>query len=120
MREIKFRFFNKKENRMEMSMHCDPKLLPIAEDDVYAFKLFADFYELMQYTGLKDKNGKEIYEGDIVEFPTGVKATVVFQLGCFNCLFSDGVGSMLALHNKIVTILGTIYEKPDLLKGDKP
>ncbi|KKN76964.1 hypothetical protein LCGC14_0364560 [marine sediment metagenome] len=64
MREIKFRAWNtetktiidlKKITPLAINMDFDGLFLP-----------FADDFILMQYTGLKDKNGKEIYEGDIV------------------------------------------------------
>ena len=67
MREIKFRAWDKQTKKMWMSK-CY-LLIDIANgrpfntvEDMYMPK---DRYILMQYTGLKDKNGKEIYEGDI-------------------------------------------------------
>jgi len=76
---------------------------------------------LMQYTGLKDKNGKEIYEGDIVnswyeEYNTGgigsefKKHIVEFKMGAFtNCINTY----------KPIEVIGNIYENPELLEPEK-
>jgi uncharacterized phage protein (TIGR01671 family) len=86
---------------------------------------------LMQYTGLKDKNGVEIYEGDIVEHKYkssngDIKTKIyiiIYHLGCFYCAehkgnFSSSVGYYTTLVNgNGLEIIGNIYENPELLEG---
>ena len=78
------------------------------------------YFELMQYTGLKDKNGKEIYEGDIVEMgyfadePTYTKGEVVFHEGAF--LLKDKESCTHGMVPDWTVKLGNIYENPELLK----
>ncbi len=89
--------------------------------------LFARRIILMQYTGLHDKNGNRIYEGDIVGYFWLEKlgkyydcVPVVFEQGQF-CVYIDG----LAFHKRLtldgmldkMVVLGNIYQNPELLAG---
>lgn len=79
--------------------------------------MFEGRYELLQSTGLKDKNGTEIYEGDIVECYTEGLSTVEFEHGCFGLLCNGYFEGFVNVLGKI-EIVGNIYEHPHLLGED--
>lgn len=71
--------------------------------------------DLMQFTGLKDKNGKEIYEEDIVRWnQTGYTQSIVFKHGAF-CIGIELLSSYTEA-NLDIEVIGNIYENPELLK----
>ena len=83
--------------------------------------------ELMQSTGLRDKNGKEIFEGDIVQFEDCYTETdflyvntgiVEWSQGSFTITNRDSVemGDLLDGEFLDVTIIGNVYENPELLE----
>jgi len=74
---------------------------------------------LMQYTGLKDKNGKEIYEGDIIKGYEYIR-TIQYResFGAFRAMSTQSRGVPLyksTLEN--MEIIGNTYENPELLKN---
>lgn len=86
-----------------------------------------DEIELMQSTRLKDKNGKEIFEGDIVQFEDCYTETdflyvntgiVEWSQGSFTITNRDSVemGDLLDGEFLDVTIIGNVYENPELLE----
>ena len=90
--------------------------------DSYAlYELFVNdidnSYQVEQCTGLKDKNGKLIYEGDIV---TGFfnNNKVIWDKGSFCVDDGSGVFDELAKSNEDCVIIGNIHENPELLEDN--
>ena len=87
-------------------------------------KYVPDEAELMQFTDLKDKNGKEIYEGDIVkeENETGIFIYTIEWEKYDCCFFPKALNfktgieqSMSSIYTEL-EVIGNIYENPELLK----
>lgn len=92
-----------------------------------------------QFTGLCDKNGKEIYDGDIIysEFPDGSKTNCLIgwneENSCFGLMdeynyrsklegydfqrFDNAIFCNFLKHSKKFEVIGNIYDNPELLKG---
>ena len=72
-----------------------------------------------QYTGLKDKNGKDIYEDDILLDESGAYAVVYYSMGSFCVDFGEGFDLQYftdSIH-EICYVAGNIHDNPGLLKG---
>lgn len=139
MREYKFRVWDTENKEMLKVQELD------FEDTFYGGRLsirtdqYNDYFDiedmiLMQYTGLKDKNGKEIYEGDILELnkdgrifygtSDGLLAKkyqlVGFKDGAFmtcrNKHLIDDYDTYLWIISKYSTVAGNIYDNPELLE----
>jgi uncharacterized phage protein (TIGR01671 family) len=123
MREIKFRLWDTERKEMVY-----PKLVgdTFQFGGMYLEELFNDpDVPVMQYTGLKDKNGREIYEGDIVttDYPTVRNMadnwlveyghTGMFQLARGS--FKESIHDLVYNKWKLEAI-GNVYENPELLK----
>ena len=81
--------------------------------------------ELIQYTGLKDKKGIEIYEGDIVKCNNGHIGVIEFEEHdcCFNVTdyycSSNDYPTMAFIEGQPFEVIGNIYENPELLKDNQ-
>lgn len=106
MRDIKFRAWDGK--KMRGWGFVSPLMFASPPTESGAFD-----YPHMQFTGLKDKNGKEIYEGDILA-KENVRARyeVIFHKGVF-C--HEMMGAYHIFSGKEVEVIGNIYENPELL-----
>lgn len=114
MREIKFRAWDYKYKETSESFNV---LQPF--EMINKRVANGDSFELMQYTGLKDKNGKEIYEGDIVSFKD-TKYEVIFHKSwgsfCVSALNFIQCSPFYSESTKY-EVIGNIYENEELLKG---
>ncbi len=113
-REIKFRFWCGGE------ILPDYQLLSHKEHGIQTINGILDGivrWHVMQYTGLKDKHGKEIYEGDIVTLSYDTNALGTIEWAEEHGGFSIDWGSEVVYTLDVVglKIIGNIYENPELL-----
>lgn len=135
MREIKFRVWTPKKKGGDMEEYPEMTEWDVS-DNIDFMQQLAKGGVILQYTGVKDKNGKEIYEGDVcnVEYynhsapNTFIKQVVLYEFGTFALKSENAFKLSLKLEdtrqyvplyyalapNKI-EVMGNIYENPELL-----
>lgn len=135
MREIKFRFWDKAAKQMyednpSFAIGCNgevSQLLYHYGDDGDCVEWEGTFYSKhiipLEYTGLKDKNGKEIFEGDIVQ-EKETNSTFKFIVIYDHCGYKLERGTTSKFHRSIVEsswleVIGNIYENPELMEVEK-
>ena len=118
MREIKFRVWHKRLEEM-----LKPNQWNSYGPKINYGVIESDDHEIMQYTGLKDKNGKEIYEGDVVIqpkwFSVGQYLPATGEVKYLGVRFTvDCIGQWKGAHAELngnSEVIGNIYENPELL-----
>lgn len=85
------------------------------EPEFHKYPVYTD--TLGQYTGLTDRNGARIFEGDILEAENGNRGHVVFRNGAFMKLCnSEDMPFLIAADVNVV--IGNVFDNPELLKGE--
>ena len=120
MRLIKFRVWDKRFNEMRLVSSLDwhlNKVMTVGSQNIGMVPtiLGPENYILMQFTGLHDKNGREIWEGDIIIGEDEIPLPIYFNKGGWT--IRDG-GEEFYLTDYILEyfeVIGNIYENGDLL-----
>ena len=117
MREIKFRAWDTQAEEILYGVEHTYDGYKVPMPSFGALLDCPDFYIVMQYTGLKDQDGKEIYEGDILSWGNNVIAKVYYadNLAMFRCSVKGTEEFDLFAFNQEASIIGNIYENKELL-----
>ncbi|MFU0844533.1 MAG: YopX domain-containing protein [Lacticaseibacillus casei] len=136
-REIKFRAYSSHNHKMypvsDIEWDIDGRIWVTADDGKNGIELIDEEAHLMPYTGLHDKNGREIYESDILkvtgEDGESYVATVkwfgdedypAFDLGSIPETSFYGANTLATIFQSGVEtceVIGNIFENPELLEG---
>lgn len=113
MREIKFRAWNKNEQKMTTPFAW------VNESNLISSSMGSTpTHQLMQYTGLKDKNGVEIYEGDLVVDRDREQPAIVEyrEDNCCFMLSSNSFVTKECVNRFQYEVIGNTHENPELLE----
>ncbi|MED0973309.1 YopX family protein [Bacillus paramycoides] len=124
MNEIKYRLLGK-EHQIMYSWEEILDFHSLKDTLKYSGEETEYYSPLLQYTGIKDKNGKGIYAGDIIKIDedweeVGFVGYVIYELGAFK--LKEGRIFVLRYRldgsfSKLATVIGNIYENPELVKN---
>ena len=81
-----------------------------------AFEFEVDPETVGQYTGLTDKNGKKIFEGDIVEYINSSPCKIDYIDGQFVMMWKNFYRNFERVYDDQIEVIGNIYDNPELLE----
>ncbi|TLF43596.1 YopX family protein [Lacticaseibacillus zeae] len=126
-REIKFRAYSSHNHKMypvsNIEWDIDGRIWVTADDGKNGIELIDEEAHLMQFTGLKDKNGREIYEGDVLDIGLRnqdgkpVVAPVSYETYAAGYVLDNGGNGIWQRLTKDCEVIGNIFENPELLEG---
>ena len=122
MRELKFRVWDKryKQYVKPYAVCLDGRAIVITEPSNDLETLDSERVIIEQYTDLKGKNGKEIYEGDIMSDKSIVRFAYDNEVGSCGCCVDEFWGSGFIVSNanpiESLEVVGNIHENPELLE----
>lgn len=136
-REVKFRIWDKTSNRMlyqddfeRVELDTKNKMVSLVRSETIESSYVLDYEdgieaEIMQYTGLKDKNGKKVYEDDIIQYSHKAVGMILRKVRMKYGMWGiEGIvkGTQIHFANILESeyeVIGNIHENPELLEGEK-
>lgn len=126
-REIKFRAYSSHNHKMypvsNIEWDIDGRIWVTADDGKNGIELIDEEAHLMPYTGLNDKNGREIYEGDVLDIGLRnqdgkpVIAPVSYETYAAGYVLDNGGNGIWQRLTEDCEVIGNIFENPELLEG---
>ena len=126
-REIKFRAYSSHNHKMypvsNIEWDIDGRIWVTADDGKNGIELIDEESHLMQFTCLKDKNGREIYEGDVLDIGLRnqdgkpVVAPVSYETYAAGYVLDNGGNGIWQRLTRDCEVIGNIFEDKQLLEG---
>jgi uncharacterized phage protein (TIGR01671 family) len=126
MKEYKFRFYSNDAQRYldVIEIWVKSNKFTVQYGNTSQIAIVDGIHQLEEFTGLTDKNGTDIFEGDIIESRTGQLAEIIYNHGSFYLKFikyekehalDDGTLGFEYYNPDISIVIGNIHENKDLL-----